>query len=283
MALFSILIWGSTFAATRMLLNAGMRPDEIMIIRFVIAYILLWVIHPRFMRPVSFKREFLYFLAGACGVTLYFLAENEALSFTTVSNTSLLVTAAPLFTGIFAAILWRQKLSAAFFAGFIVAMTGVVLILFQGGIPKVYPKGDILALGGAVCWAVYTLTVKKTDGKNVNVLAATRRIFFYGNLLFIPMVFLLKTEFHLEILKDTRHLAQILFLSVIASALCYVTWNKAAYILGAVKANVYIYLVPVTALLTARLFFDEALTATGWIGAVLVLTGLVVSNLRKSS
>lgn len=283
LAFFTILIWGSTFAITRMLLDAGMGADEIMIFRFVIAYVLLWIIHPRFMRPTSFSQELMFFLAGACGVTLYFLAENQALSYTTVSNTSLLVTTAPLFTGLLAAVFMKMRLNAAFFIGFAFAMAGVVLILFHGGIPKIYPKGDLLALAAALCWAVYSLAVKRTDNGKTHLLAATRRIFFYGILLFILMSLIIKTEFHFSVLFEPRNLLEMLFLSVIASALCYVSWNHATHLLGPVTSNLYIYLIPVTALITARVFFNESMPPLGWAGAMLVLAGLIISALPQST
>ncbi|MGL4995838.1 MAG: EamA family transporter, partial [Deefgea sp.] len=66
----------------------------------------------------------------------------------------------------------------------------------------------------------------------------------------------------------------MLFLGVVASAVCFVAWNKALGIIGAVKASNYIYLIPLITMLTAVAILDERITAVGAAGAALILMGV---------
>ena len=78
-AFLTILIWGTTFISTKVLLRT-FEPVEILFIRFMIGYFALWCVCPRRLK-ISHKRQEWYFAAaGLCGVTLYYLFENIALT-----------------------------------------------------------------------------------------------------------------------------------------------------------------------------------------------------------
>lgn len=82
----------------------------------------------------------------------------------------------------------------------------------------------------------------------------------------------------MERLADLSNLSNLLFLGVGASALCFVTWNRAVSLLGAVKTSVYIYLVPVITLFASALLLHEPITWITMLGAVLTLLGSILSE-----
>ena len=79
---------------------------------------------------------------------------------------------------------------------------------------------------------------------------------------------------------DRTNLLNLLFLGLGASALCFVTWNSAVRLLGAVRTSVYIYLTPVITIVTSVLILHEPFTWMTGIGTVLTLAGLVLSEGR---
>ena len=82
----------------------------------------------------------------------------------------------------------------------------------------------------------------------------------------------------LERLAQPEMLANLLFLGLGASALCFVTWNFAVKALGAVKTSVYIYLVPVITVAASVLILREPFTWMTGAGTVLTLIGLLLSE-----
>lgn len=122
-ALLTIVIWGTTFISTKILL-ADFQPVEILFFRFVIGLLALLVIYPRRLKGTAPKQEALFALAGLCGICLYYLLENIALTYTLVSNVGVIISIAPFFTAIltFFATKGREKLRANFLIGFAVAM-----------------------------------------------------------------------------------------------------------------------------------------------------------------
>ncbi|MDQ0194733.1 DMT family transporter [Paenibacillus wynnii] len=279
LALLTILIWGTTFISTKILL-IDFTPVEILFFRFLLGYVVLILIYSRPVRTASFREELLFMAAGLCGVTLYFLIENIALVYTLASNVGVIVSIAPFLTAVLAHFfLEGEKLHRQFLFGFGIALTGIILIGLNGSfILKLNPLGDLLAFLAPAVWAVYSVLMRKISQRNYHTIGSTRRVFFYGLLFIIPALFLF--EFHLDLgrLGNMTNLSNMLFLSLGASALCFVTWNRAVGFLGAVKTSVYIYLVPVITVFASLLILQEQITWVTGLGTGLTLLGSLISE-----
>lgn len=281
-AFITILIWGTTFTSTKILLQV-FAPIEILFIRFVIGYFALWFVCPQRLPTTTKKQEGYFAAAGLCGVTLYYLFENIALTYTLASNVGVIISIAPFFTVIFSCLLLRDKHpTARFFLGFLIALAGIVLMSFGSGTAlQLNPLGDILAIIAAVIWAAYSTITMKISAFGYNTIQTTRRTFFYGLLFMIPAVFFM--DFHIDLLTflNFNVMLNLLFLGFGASALCFVTWNMAVKILGSVKTSVYIYMVPVITTVTSALILREQMTSAIICGIILTLMGLFLSENRK--
>ena len=98
-ALTAILVWGTTFTSTKILLRS-FAPVEILFFRFIIGFTVLFILCPHKISVKNVRQEFIFAAAGFCGITMYFLMENIALLHTTASNAGVIVSLSPFFTGI---------------------------------------------------------------------------------------------------------------------------------------------------------------------------------------
>ncbi|WP_019419917.1 DMT family transporter [Paenibacillus sp. OSY-SE] len=278
-ALLTILIWGTTFISTKVLL-VDFSPFEILFFRFTIGYAALLAVYPRFVKSKNIREELLFAAAGFCGVTMYFLLENIALTYTLASNVGIIASVAPFFTAVMAHFFLKgESLQPLFFAGFAVAMLGIVLIAFNGSyILRLNPKGDILAVLACIFWAMYSILMRKISGLGYHNIGCTRRVFFYGLLFMLPPLLLSDSHLGLERFAEPVNLLNILFLGLGASALCFVTWNWCVGVLGAIKTSAYIYLVPVITIAASYLFLHETITGAALLGTLLTLAGLFLSE-----
>ena len=278
-ALVTILIWGTTFISTKVLLNS-FRPVEILLIRFVMGFLALAAVYPHRLKSTGIRQEGYFALAGLCGVCLYYLLENIALTYTLASNVGVIISAAPFFTAILSHIFMKgeDKLKKGFFVGFVAAMIGICLISFQGTLLEFNPLGDFLALLAALLWACYSVLTRKIAGFGYHTIQTTRRVFGYGIIFMLPALLLF--DFHPDYSKfaDPVNLLNMLFLGLGASALCFVTWNFAVRKLGAVKTSIYIYLVPVITVGTSVLVLKETVTWITVAGMALTLAGLLLGE-----
>ena len=275
-AAFTITVWGSTFISSKKLLGLY-SPSQIMVTRFFLAYCALWLLRPRKL-TLSWRQELGFLLLGLFGCSLYFYTENTALTYTLASNVSIIVAAAPIFTAILAHLAGEERFRRNTLWGFLVAFTGVVLVVCNGTfVLKLNPKGDLLALGAAACWAVYSVLVRKL-GQGVDPILLTRRTLFWGILTALPMVLLEGKPYPTAPLLTPVIAGNFLFLGLVGSGLCYVLWNKAFRLLGVVATNNFIYLTPFVTIVTARLFLDEPISPLALLGAVLITIGVVASQ-----
>ena len=81
-AVLTVGIWGLTFISTKVLIGHGLSPQEIFLLRFLIAYMGIWLISPRKLFADNWKDEFWMFLGGMTGGSFYFFTENTALEIT---------------------------------------------------------------------------------------------------------------------------------------------------------------------------------------------------------
>jgi drug/metabolite transporter (DMT)-like permease len=278
-ALVTILIWGVTFISTKVLLQS-LSPVEILLIRFTMGYAGLWLVYPHLIKLRRMREELLLAGAGLCGVTLYFLFENYALDFSLASNVGVIVAIAPLFTAILSSIFLKEdRLSPQFLAGFLLSISGIILISFNGSfLLKLNPLGDILAVLAAAVWAVYSIIMRKISRFQLNTIAVTRKIFFYGLLFMMPVVWITGFNVTIATFLSVTNLLNLLFLGLGASAMCYVTWNWSVGILGAVRTSAYIYLIPVIAVVASAIILHEQITWVAAWGCFLTLAGLVLSE-----
>lgn len=275
---FTILIWGTTFISTKVLLRT-FTPAEILFIRFGLGYLALWVCNPRMLHLRERKHELWCAAAGLCGITIYYAFENIALQYSTASNIGVIVSIAPLFTAIFASIFLRgERLKPSFFAGFAAAILGVFLMNYSGGGVHINPKGDLLALMAAVAWGVYSILVRRLSEAGYPPALLTRRFFLWGLAFMTPYVLHAGFSPTLAELARPVNLLNLAHLSFLAGAVGFVSWNTAVSYLGAVKSSVYIYITPVVTIITAALVLGERLTQAGAVGVLLVILGVVLSD-----
>lgn len=282
-ALITIVIWATTYVSTKVLL-VSFKPVEILIFRFIMAYIALWIACPKNFKTKNFKQEVVFILAGLTGICLYYLLENIALTYTMASNVGVIVSVTPFFTALMSHIFLKDegKLEWNFFIGFLLAIAGISLISFNGAELKLNPIGDCLALCASLVWSIYSVLTKKIAGLGYNVIMATRRTFFYGIIFMLPAVSLMGVDWSIERFYDKVNLFNILFLGLGASAMCFVTWSYAVKILGAMHTSIYIYMVPVITVVTSVIVLGEPVTRLAIIGTILTLTGLLISEHKFS-
>jgi drug/metabolite transporter (DMT)-like permease len=274
-AFITVFIWGTTFISTKVILD-NLIPIEIAFFRFLIGFIALMILYPKYKKPNSLKEEFGYFILGLTGVVIYFLFENMALQHSLASNVSLLITTTPILTAVFAHFTTKdEKMNSKSIMGFVIAILGVFLVVFNGQfILKLSPLGDILALSAALFWSIYCVILKGFNKENPILVA--RKSFFYGVLIFIPLIMIFGVDLRVENTVDLPLILNLVYLGIGASALGFVLWNNAIKIIGVVNATNYIYLVPLITMVASVIILKEEINSYMLVGGLLILLGVYI-------
>ncbi|MDO5537208.1 MAG: DMT family transporter [Desulfovibrionaceae bacterium] len=272
-------VWGMTFISSKVLLEQY-TALEVALYRFVLAMAVMFLLRPRpFRHGGGWRTELLFAGAGATGISIYFFFENVALTYTYASNVSLIVCTAPFFTGLVARIFLGETLHANFFTGFVIAITGIALISFNGASNLgLNPKGDLLTVCAAFSWAFYSMLTRRIFSRGYPLYLATRRILAWGLITLVIAVPFQEQPLTPPHLDSAETWLNFLFLGVMASSLGFLTWNYGLRILGAVKCTAYVYLSPVVTVVAGVIILDEHLTVMSVAGMLMTLAGLILSE-----
>ena len=284
-ALFVVLIWGTTFVSSKVLLNSGLLPADIFFVRFLIAYICMLCISHKRLFANSIADELTLVGLGLMGGSIYFLVENMALLHSTSSNVSILVSTTPLVTAMLVAIFYKsERLSMRQIFGSVLAFVGVVLVVLNGQfILHLNPLGDALALGASFTWGFYSLFMRRIMGR-YSADFITRKVFFYGLVTILPY-FAFVNPLNIDLLTSGNMTiwSNLIFLGIIASTGGYLLWNWVMRKLGAVKSTNFIYLQSLVAMVAGHVILGERITFMAIAGAVILIAGMILAVRKKRS
>lgn len=281
-ALVVVFIWGETFISTKVLITSGLMPADIFIYRFSLAYVCLWAFCPKQLWCDSWKDELVMVLLGIFGGSLYFLSENTALKFSTASNVSILVCSAPLLTALLISLFYKdERMNARQVLGSMIAFAGMALVVLNGShVLNLNPLGDLLAVGAALTWGFYSLFMKNVSDK-YGVRFITRKVFGYGLLTMLPyFLFVSPLNTDPAILSQPAVWGNLVYLGLIASLLCFLTWNWCLPRLGTVRTTNLIYSQPFFTMLIAYVVLGERITWMAVIGTIILIGGMMMAVKR---
>lgn len=300
-AAFTLIVWGVTFVNTRMLLTE-FSALEIQLLRFALAWGTLALIGLSQRKRCGWqgRNEALFAAMGLTGVFVYQFLENCAIYYTNASNVAILVSFGPIVTALMARLALNDRsLSLRLVLGSLVSITGVALVSVNGVVNfHLRPLGDLMALGAMVSWGTYSILIGKANALDVSPLVVARKSFGWALVMMLPLAIWGMTENGYVILDGSysvtldigTNLARfsslgnglnLLFLGVIASAVCFVLWNVACKALGVVRTTVCLYLTPIIGVLFAVFFLREPITGMLAAGGVLIFVGVITATMKR--
>ncbi len=226
-AFATVAIWGCTFVSTKVLMLNGLSPAQIFTLRFLIAYVMMLAVYHSRLWADSWRDELKMMLLGISGGSLYFLSENEAMNFTSTTNTSLIVCSCPLFATLLVRLVYRSttRISMMQLGGSLLAFAGMVIVVLNGRfVLHLSPLGDALAFTACLSWSVYSLLMKWVSAK-YGAAFITRKVFFYGVLTILPYYIFYPTLPTAAVLTKPVVVGNLAFLGCLASMICFLTWN----------------------------------------------------------
>lgn len=272
----AVAMWGYSFVSSKVLLEAGLGPVQIYVLRFILAYAVVLCFCHKKLWANTITDELMLAVCGLTSGSLYFIAENTALQYTLATNVSLLTSMSPLLTAILLAALYRnEKLGVGTWIGSALAIGGVACVVFNSSTEiHVNPLGDFLSIAAALSWAVYSIVLRRISA-GYDVWFITRKTFFYGLVTSLP--FLLIEPWPADfagIMSRGSVIGNLLFLGLGASTFAYLMWAQSVRTIGALTANNYMYFQSIVTLIVSYFVLGEAITAVGVLGIVLIVGGL---------
>ena len=282
LAFFTVLIWGITFVCTKYLTDS-LSSLEILYIRYLIAYVVLWIICPRFFGFTNLRHELMMFFAAMSGAAAYQYLENVSVCCTSPASVSFITATAPIFTAVLAHKFLGEKLNFKIFAGMTVSVFGIFLICF--GDSKTIETGllgDMIIFFSIWLWAVYSVLIKKISAFGYPGFLVTRRLFFYSVLAMTPFMAVAGDMERMSSVFRPEIFINLLFLGIFASAVCFATWNRSVEKLGATTTSKYLFISPIITLIAQSLFYKTTVGPAALAGMAVTLLGVGITEFKNN-
>lgn len=287
-AILATIIWSGNFIIPRGVIHQ-IPPFSLAFYRWLTASLMILPLalgkYKKEKQIVLVNWKYLFWVA-LTGITLFNTLIYIAGHHSPAINLALIgTTSSPVFAILLASIFLNEKIKALRVVGLIICISGIVLLLSTGSFERLinfrFSTGDLWVLAAALCFAIYNTLVRK---KPVTLSASNFLlvIFSTGTILLLP--------FYLWEITNTKPVEWninlvliILYLGLGASVICYLLWNAAIGRLGSGRTALFGNLIPVFSTLEAVWLLNEQVTVIHVISGVLVLTGLIIANLKRSN
>ncbi|MDI6710682.1 MAG: DMT family transporter [Bacillota bacterium] len=271
-------MWGGAFVAAKYLV-LELHPTAAAAVRFIISFLFLLPFFLRIegRRALPARRDLpVLLLLGASGVFAYNALFFYGMQWAAATDGSLVVASSPMLTVVLSVLFLRERFIWPQAAGLVLCLAGVTVIITKGSPDTLLGwqvnHGDILLLGCAASWAVYSVA-GKVAMRRLSALASTTFSNGLGALMLIACAI---PSLHWDSLVglSARGWTSLLFLAVFASGIAFVFWLAGVRAIGAARSAVFVNLAPVSSALLGVLMLGERLAFFHLAGAVLVLMGV---------
>ncbi len=278
--------WGGTFIAGRVV-AADVGPFPAALLRFTAASVLLMILTRRLegrFPPLDFRRLGAIMLLGLTGVLAYNAFFFSGLKYVEAGRAAVIVAMNPVSIAVFSALLLRERMSAAKAAGIAISVAGAIVVVSKGHMAGVsglgLGRGELYVFGCVLSWTAYAM-IGREMMRRLSPLATVAYSSVAGTLMLLTPAL---AEGIVAELPGYGALSWIClaYLGVFGTVVGFTWFYEGVNTIGTVRASQFINFVPIFAVLLSFAILGEPLTLSLLVGAALVITGVSLTNSRRT-
>jgi len=283
MLTLATLFWAGNFTVGKFAYTENIPPYSLAFLRWALVWVIL--IPFTFRETLKKKNEIkdnlsLFFILGLTSVGIFSSFTYNALNHTQVINASLFNTAIPVSIILVCFLLKIEKTNIFQISGLIVSILGILAIITRLDLDILltlsFNKGDIYMLVAIISWGIYSALLKRKTF-NISLLSLIQVICTFGLIILLPaFLFELTQEKIIEVNSNFFYI--LFFIAIFPSIGSYYCWAGAVSIIGANRAGIFLSLIPLFSTIFAIIFFNEKFLFFHFIGSILIILGLFLSN-----
>jgi drug/metabolite transporter (DMT)-like permease len=276
-------IWGGNFVAGKAIV-AELPPISVAFCRWGIALLILLVWRgkeawkERQLLRTHWKTVAFLSITGVAGFnTLTYIS----VQYTSSINASLMNAATPIFVVFISRFILQERIRWLASIGIGISIIGVLWIISHGSWSVIsglsFNVGDMWMLLAILCWAFYSVGMKKAAGRFVPSVLLIYQVIFATILLFpVSMI-------ELAIRKPAVHFtlgltSGLLYVGIFASIVAFTAWNRAIATLGPARCSGFLNMIPLFSAIFATFFAGERIHLYHAIGTAFIICGVYTTN-----
>lgn len=280
---FAMIFWAFSFIWYKQV-YLFYEPITVVFLRLVISSLFLFGILyiSGGIEKVKRKDYKYFFLLSFFEPFLYFLGESFGVKLVSSTIAAVIVSIIPIFSGLVAVYIFKEKFSLINLLGVLVAISGVGLVIFNPGFQlDASPLGMALMMLAVVSAVMYSILIRKLTS-NYSVLSIVAYENMIGAFMFAPLFFIFDFKGFLITGLPAGAITPLLKLAIFASSFAFVFFTYGIKHLGMAKANIFSYAIPVFTAVFAWYILGDEITPRKILGILIVFSGLLLSQLKRS-
>ena len=288
MLVLATLFWAGNFTIGKFAYTENVPPYSLAFLRWILVWVIL--IPFTFKEISKIKTEVknnlsLFFILGFTSVGIFSAFTYNALNYTQVINASLFNTAIPVSIILVCFLLKIEKTNIFQISGLIVSVLGILAIITRLDLNILltlnFNKGDIYMVIAIISWGIYSAFLKKKTF-DISLLSLVHVVCTFGLIILLP-AFLFELTQGKTTEVNSNLIFILLYIAIFPSIGSYYCWAGAVAIIGANRAGIFLSLIPLFSTIFAMIFFNEKFLFFHFIGSVLIILGLFLSNKKVTN
>ena len=284
----SVLFWSGNFIVGKFASYYHIPPFSLNFYRWFFAWIIL---APFTLPEIIEKKNYikdnykLFIVLGITSVTIFNSIVYYSLNFTQVISGVLMISTIPVMIMFISSILKIEKTNIFQILGVIFSFIGVILIITKADLELLknlnFNKGDLTMVMAMFSWAIYSALLKKKKHE-LSQLTLLQVIISFGLIFLIP-VYIIEFKMGYLIKLNTSFILVLAYVVLFPGLASFIFWIKGISLIGPNRSGVFLHLMPILSAIMAMIIFDEKFMFYHFLGAIFILTGIILSNRKVTN
>jgi drug/metabolite transporter (DMT)-like permease len=284
----SVLFWSGNFIVGKFASYYHIPPFSLNFYRWFFAWIIL---APFTLPEIIEKKNYikdnykLFIVLGITSVTIFNSIVYYSLNFTQVISGVLMISTIPVMIMFISSILKIEKTNIFQILGVIFSFIGVILIITKADLELLknldFNKGDLTMVMAMFSWATYSALLKKKKHE-LSQLTLLQVIISFGLIFLIP-VYIIEFKMGYLIKLNTSFILVLAYVVLFPGLASFIFWIKGISLIGPNRSGVFLHLMPILSAIMAMIIFDEKFMFYHFLGAIFILTGIILSNRKVTN
>ncbi|MGO4886248.1 DMT family transporter [Anaerobacillus sp. MEB173] len=282
--LLVIIMWGSNFVITKILLESFPFWTLLFFRNVFAAAALVWIVR-KFLFIIPKNKKVWGYVLGASiiGVVINNALFQVGLKYTSATNASLIMGLTPLATAFISYLVFSAPLHWKQLLGIGLGFFGVTLVVLKGSITNLiqlsFNIGDLFIIGALLTFSISFIFIKKATDVKFPPAIISLYAYALSSICYLPFVLWEQSVIGWGELPSSLLLwLMLLYVGVFPTGVGNMLWNRGISILGPGQCAIFMNGIPLVAAITAVIVLDEPILMLQIIGFLFIGTGVILGS-----
>ena len=284
--ILATLFWSGNFIVGKVASLFEIPPFTLNFYRWTFAWLIL---APFTLKEIIKKKSYilnnikLILILGITSITVFNSIVYYSLNFTQVISGVLMISTIPVMIIFFCWVFKIEKTNFYQILGVLFSLMGVVVIVTNADVNKLlnlnFNKGDLWMVIAMLSWAMYSALLRRKKF-NLSQISLLQTIISAGLILLLP-AYLIEMALGYRVNIHLPFILTLTYVVLFPGLASFFFWIKGISIIGSNRSGIFLHLMPIFSTIMAMLIFKEKFMTFHLIGAILIITGIILSSKRR--